>query len=346
MYQNIIHFEGKQFGPFDSNVAESLNEILNERYDLTPAHALDVWQGTICGDLVYLFSKDFRGSPFREVHQVMDQDDLGNIVFDTGRQLHFLKPTDLVFVQEASERNIPPSRYPRIISPEEQLALTKGSIAVVKRVPDPLGYGEFLLGARLEKGEKPPRSVTCLLKNRIWYVGWKQDRRYNLKIIGMHATMEYALAHFDQYVRDYIRPPKQRNRPNRDYQRSLVYEWEDPYLSEDPVTLEEAQDLVRKIFRTYGLTKIPVVSHNPDLKMRCYFSKQTGIRVADWGLNVGTILHETAHAVLDYKYWHKTIIPHGPEFVSLLMDILEQFDNQKRSWMIRRANLLGVDYIS
>lgn len=144
------------------------------------------------------------------------------------------------------------------------------------------------------------------------------------------------------------------------FQAFLRGEWEptgrggtarEPRYNRKPqMTLREAQALVDRICRDYGVAPIPVVDGDAPFRAAMMrFRKEGGglvlqhadgrdfivdLVIPPWTRNVWVAAHEVSH-YLTYRFFPPAHENHGPEFVGMLLDVLEEYGPD--SWNRRRA---------
>jgi len=109
----------------------------------------------------------------------------------------------------------------------------------------------------------------------------------------------------------------------RDSQRQAVYRWEQVIRDRfpeacTPMTLEECRALVNRVWYEYvALGPAPLIKDGRGCK--CAWGSRWFITLPCWARNPIVVLHELAHAILDY-YSYKDAI-HGPVFATFVLDL-------------------------
>jgi hypothetical protein len=178
---------------------------------------------------------------------------------------------------------------------------------------------------------------------------WRRDAREKkeLWVLSAHTDATCAvnelLAQAETY-RFFIEPRKQR--PNRDFQKRLVYAWETPFLREmrQPMSLEVCVGLVAQVWERLDLPGVPPTTlHKPWLrKTSKHKPSKNEIWLATWGLNAGITLHEVSHAVVTALGLETP--SHGPQFVAVAMALYEAFGGIDSERMKARAVEMGVQF--
>jgi hypothetical protein len=122
----------------------------------------------------------------------------------------------------------------------------------------------------------------------------------------------------------------------KDFQRTRCYTVEERIKFEveaykRPIDIQEAQALATQVCEAYGLTgadETVKVVMNPKRVQSCFYRPgERTVYLQGWGLTVGVVLHEVCHHVarmltrnLPYR-----IVAHGPEFMTFLFEIYEEF---------------------
>lgn len=135
-------------------------------------------------------------------------------------------------------------------------------------------------------------------------------------------------------------------RKPRDVYRGRVYDWERPYLdsaSNHRLEFDECEKLIRRVWADY----YPGVTPPCVLKIRGYTSRGTDtfIKLAKDGLNEWTVLHELAHA-LNHRHSRRVLVkrglPHGPEFIRLLINLVARYTRVPAGPIRRSARVVGL----
>lgn len=147
----------------------------------------------------------------------------------------------------------------------------------------------------------------------------------------------------------------------RDSQKTKVYRWEECFGTKSAsLSQSECIDLMARARARYGLQPVPIVFDSRNLRCSTAYGDRK-IRLATWGLNVITVLHETAHTIINsnfktfyltddelaretrkngyaYKsmgYWR--IASHGPEFCAVLVDLFQTFGVVQQAQALEKA---------
>lgn len=137
----------------------------------------------------------------------------------------------------------------------------------------------------------------------------------------------------------------------RDKQKSKVYKWERTFYKSDRLfrkncIVMQHKRLNKKFFRSFGRGVTLNITNG---YYRChaqYAGKIVTLR-NQFGLNYAILLHEWAH-ILAYEYYDEnhSLEGHGPEFVSIYMNLLNTYLGIDMKEMTRKAREMNIDFIS
>lgn len=117
----------------------------------------------------------------------------------------------------------------------------------------------------------------------------------------------------------------------RDMQKNRVYRWESPFYADNPhMSIREAQELVNQISEDFRIDPPKVVYGNKKGKSTYTISTNI-IEISLLMQNKGTVIHETIHAIIHDRFdkLETRVASHGPEFVRVLMVVLERYTDMK-----------------
>lgn len=314
---------GGAIGPFASHTAAGeLTELLRSRTDLTVATAREVFEGTRCGDAIFVVDEmalEFGMHPFVELDDFSVYDDNGHLVAYPRRGRRFLPADAIVLLQHAWQG--------------ERRA----------RLPDPLPAPARLDVDDRERcfcGEPAPHPGGGYLDvvedvsagDPAFYVTWRRDRRKraDLRVISRHSREEFARDRLPEAMESFTPAPREleaRMRRNRDIQRHLVYAFETrvarlcQYVDLPMPTIEACQDLLAGVYEDANLGNPPEIRIGREGLMSSYFRELTGITMARGQMERWVVLHEAAHH-LTRKVRDEP--GHGPSFVGVLVALLER----------------------
>jgi len=137
----------------------------------------------------------------------------------------------------------------------------------------------------------------------------------------------------------------------RDKQRSKVYEWERNFYKSDRLfrkncIVKQHKRLNKKFFRSYG-RGVTLNITNGYYGCHAVGSTRTITLRNQYGLNYAMLLHEWAH-ILAYEYYDRnhSLESHGPEFVSIYMNLLNTYLGIDIKELTRKAREMNIDFIS
>jgi len=150
-----------------------------------------------------------------------------------------------------------------------------------------------------------------------------------------------------------------RNKKNRvsvflrdtdDYQKQKLYRWENRAVenySSDKVekTEKAAQNFINPIFNQFGFEPSTVKYHAGRSATCSYHSYEDEIRIGDWGYNKGTLIHESAHSIVQKLGVSNFVSDHGPFFVSVFMKLLADYFDESLNELKDEADYYNLDYI-
>jgi hypothetical protein len=331
---------GRRFGPFANAAQADEWRRYVMQAGLLPVTADEVFSGRVECDGLHLFVPDaweLGMHPTVEVYDHYIQDDNGRLVIELPRSARSLH-RDTVLLAEGNARVVEPVRgqcLPLAVRAPVTWDTSPSDVRDEMEMPAGLRGGLAVLQSHLGGPLE-------------WLVCWRADgrRTRELPVLSGHPTEQFARMEACRRLRDFEPPPPPRPSSRvRDYQLSRVYLWEIPFSSPEPLGgVADAQARIDTIWRELGLEKPPPVSVSPRLELHSYFSPRRGIVLAEgWGLTVGVLLHEAAHAVRWAMRGAAREAPHGPEFMATLMAVLERFGGEDAAAMSSRASELGVD---
>lgn len=137
----------------------------------------------------------------------------------------------------------------------------------------------------------------------------------------------------------------------RDKQKSKVYKWEETFYEKDRLfrkncIVKQHKRLNKKFFRSFG-RGVTLKITNGDYGCNARYKTKTITLRNKFGLNYAILLHEWAH-ILAYEYYDKnhSLESHGPEFVSIYMNLLNTYLDIDIKEMTRKAREMNIDFIS
>lgn len=115
----------------------------------------------------------------------------------------------------------------------------------------------------------------------------------------------------------------------RDFQRRAVYDWEESlpeWSGQSRLVLPECVALIAQVWddRTCGARPMPRISEGRRGSQRASGSRRR-IVLPRGARRTLFVLHETAHAVVDWMMGRKLVAHHGPEFVLVYLRMLGEF---------------------
>lgn len=126
---------------------------------------------------------------------------------------------------------------------------------------------------------------------------------------------------------------KEQIRRPRDSQRSAVYRWEKALwatygLKEDMLSLEECQAMVGEVWGDFvthpNLRCLPPVVNGRGTTWA--WGGMWEVSLPRWARFCAVVVHEVGHGVIATRTFGKEqVAPHGPEFASLLVELLEKY---------------------
>jgi hypothetical protein len=139
----------------------------------------------------------------------------------------------------------------------------------------------------------------------------------------------------------------------RDSQRSKVYAWERTSSGdEDPgeMSLQECAEMIRRTRSWYGLSTLPHVKDGRGTRLA--WGNDRTINLPRWARRPRFVLHEAAHSVIENfsaraprgESNARSARPawHGPEFMTVYVDILERAQIGRGADLRRSARTAGV----
>lgn len=142
------------------------------------------------------------------------------------------------------------------------------------------------------------------------------------------------------------------NRRPRDSQRQRLYNWERTLErtvhgkpQSQPVELAEAQSICNMVCNHFKIRRRrwPTVTDGRARKRAAYNIADNKVKLPRWCRDQWMTLHEMSHFLVCFR-WGLDRAPHGREFVSIYMYLLEKFAGVDRKLMARLANDFGLAF--
>ena len=137
----------------------------------------------------------------------------------------------------------------------------------------------------------------------------------------------------------------------RDKQKSKVYKWERTFYKWDRLfrkncIVKQHKRLNKKFFRSYG-RGVTLNITNGYYGCHAVPSERVITLRNQYGLNYAILLHEWSH-ILAYEYYDRnhSLENHGPEFVSIYMNLLNTYLGIDMKELTRKAREMNIDFIS
>src|SRR6266508_2632211 len=140
----------------------------------------------------------------------------------------------------------------------------------------------------------------------------------------------------------------------RDSQRSKVYAWERTVSNDEQgaeMSLEECAVMIRRALSWYGLSGLPRIKDGRGTRLAR--GSDRAINLPRWARRPRSVLHEAAHSVVESFSTQaarsdsnpRSARPawHGPEFVTVYIDILERTKIGRGVVLRRSARTAGVN---
>lgn len=291
----------------------------------------DVWEGAVEGDEMYIISPlalEYGLEPLIEIYDTHRNDDNGNVVVELETSRRSMRPDAHVVIHNPEwgprKRCLPIRVTPQApIKPENLVYHARSHMR-----------GEIVVCDYMARGEK------------LFVVGWRPDARHsNINhIISAHNHEESAIKRANWAAKSFIPPQRVKSRKIRDYQQSLVYNWENRILKEDVdfESLEEGEQFLQSIYRglPYDAPDLSIAGRK--LKNYSFFNVLNGIVVLDTMLSRNTIIHEAAHHLV-YEMKVKKEASHGPIFCGVLLGLYNEHCGVDVEEAERLAVEMGVD---
>ena len=138
--------------------------------------------------------------------------------------------------------------------------------------------------------------------------------------------------------------------PNRDYQKSKVYAWENALFKTwnqskyDSMSLEDAQSWVDFIWYNEGRIAPPKVSVK-DRKTVAGTGERINIVVGSNYLSYWVLTHEISHSLLDRQYEGSfKRFGHGPEFIDIYSKLLIKYLKFDRTIIYKTLKDAKIDF--
>lgn len=153
-----------------------------------------------------------------------------------------------------------------------------------------------------------------------WVAPWQRT----ISNYTLHKTQENATAWFEMEKDE---DPPLTPAMKRDWQRSLVYGWEDKTIRHHDSTLsrDHMNKIAERVSADFNLASVPTISARKERHrfLADYDGEKNHIRVhGQWRLSY--ILHELAHAI-DEKINGNHWADHGPSFMRTLLIVVEKY---------------------
>lgn len=143
-----------------------------------------------------------------------------------------------------------------------------------------------------------------------------------------------------------VPPPKRRRRKPRprDFQRARVYRWEALHVfphAGDALTLDACRALVEQAYRWREAPGAdpswapPRVTDGRGRRHAC--GSREVIKLPRWARTRAIVLHECAHGMADDG--------HGPKFVTVYIDLLEEFAGLNRRNLMPTLETNGISFV-
>lgn len=210
------------------------------------------------------------------------------------------------------------------------MGLRRRNLTVLRSVFNPYADGTFMLA----RDDNAPRGER-------YKIAW--ESRHNPVIDEFHTFSSRAKA-----LRDYNTMLRRGDLPisatlTQDWQQQAYYDWEHEHVDphDSPIDEHAARRLLRQIARDYGV-KTPRLVWLPENYHAEYDCDTNTIECGYH--NKVTILHEMAHALVDFQIDCELIPHHGPAFVWQAMMLFHEYggyDLDKMKASARKAGLLG-----
>lgn len=125
----------------------------------------------------------------------------------------------------------------------------------------------------------------------------------------------------------------------RDTQRSKVYAI-NPALGRNKLTLAECEDLICRAHERYGLKWRGRVSDGRGTSTARGSSWRINLPL--WARTPETVLHETAHAIVDGQHGSNRLAAHGPEYARVFIELLAWAKLDTLPNLRKQCRTLGV----
>jgi hypothetical protein len=135
---------------------------------------------------------------------------------------------------------------------------------------------------------------------------------------------------------------KRRLKGVTDPQADACYGWQYEWLdwNRKTSTLAECRKIINKVLKAYGVPKLPVSSAPATQRYSQYDLLKHRIELVRSHQNIPVALHEATHAIVSHAY--PRAVDHGPTFVGVLLDLLEQFGVAPRAALQASARKAGL----
>ena len=133
-----------------------------------------------------------------------------------------------------------------------------------------------------------------------------------------------------------------------DPQAQAVYSWERDFperrVGPQVVSREECEGVARRAAAFLGMAQ-PAIAHTAMPGVPCLaYPRRHALRLAEWGRNQVTVLHEVAHLAT----WPRVLrgeAPHGPGFVTMAIVLYERFlPGVDGAWLESTARMRRLDF--
>lgn len=201
-------------------------------------------------------------------------------------------------------------------------------LTILKRRYDPHIDAYLVLGRRKEKDVL-----------RRYVVGW-YSRHKDTKLARRKSFLDFDSAKISFQDMTKITDPPVHKSFVRDWQVQKVYRWEEKYLEEKAVTINETQarQLIAKVCTDYGIKK-------PELIWRKRKTEHSDYCVDNHRIRFGhrdnvALLHELAHALHAHKL--DVHAHHSPPFVWIAMELYNRYAGCNLSYLVTTAQQAGL----
>ncbi len=327
-------------------------DVAEARRDLVMTTVADVHCGRWSYEALYVLPPSYSGLGlgFREVWDLGSDTDNGHILLVMQRD-RWVHPDTIVFLSGASLNN--GKDYHRYEYRCENAPGTSTEVKLSDQYGGVTRVKEGCLAIFTQKDHTDGGYV----------VVWRRDGRTTwgngLSIHDTLVTAQESLAIIAKKLDagEIPMPKDEYHTVKYDRQQKRVYRWDHAVEARFPilkqsVDLAQAEAWVKRACELFGV-RPPRVEFRPHLKRKCY-QKLGLLRFAEWGQTIGTVLHETAHEIMDWdreiarikqearKGAAGRIESHGPEYVGVMMILYSMVKGVDRAALEEEARRLGV----